>query len=121
MSFVPVARLAEIPSDCGLCVHIGDVDIGLYLVGERVYAMENRCPHAGFPLSEGELEGCVITCRAHGWPFDVRTGFDPENADGFPIPCFAVSVENGMVHVDLEYRINEPRRERGSKIDTETS
>jgi nitrite reductase/ring-hydroxylating ferredoxin subunit len=110
MSFVPVARLSEIPGDRGLCVHVAGIDIGLYLVGERVYAMEDTCPHAGFPLSKGELEGCVITCQAHGWPFDVRTGFDPENADGFPIPCFAVSIEDGMVHVDPEHQINDARQ-----------
>ena len=121
MSFVPVARIAEIPSKRGLCVQVAGVDIGLYLVDERVYAMENTCPHAGSPLSEGELDGCVITCEAHGWPFDVRTGFDPDNADGFPIPCFAVSVEDGMVHVDLEHRINDPRRERDSTNGTRTS
>ena len=114
MSFVPVARLVEIPSHRGLGVHVDGFDIGLYLVGERVYAMEDTCPHAGFPLSKGELKGCIITCQAHGWPFDVRTGFDPDNADGFPIPCFAVFIENGMVHVDLDQRINDPRRQRDS-------
>lgn len=118
MSFVRVARLADIPSDRGLCVHVGGVDVGLYIVDALVYAMEDTCPHAGFPLSKGKLEGCVITCQAHGWPFDVRTGFDPENADGFPIPCFAVSVENGMVYVDLDHRLNDPRRERDSTSDT---
>ena len=121
MPFVPVARLTEIPSNRGLCVQVDGVDIALYLVDERVYAMEDTCPHAGFPLSQGELEGCVVTCQAHGWPFDVRTGFDPENADGFPIPCFAVFVEYGMVHVDLEHRINDCGRERGSTKATKTS
>ena len=121
MSFVPVARIAEIPSNRGLCVQVAGVDIGLYLVDERVYAMENTCPHAGSPLSEGELEGCVVTCQAHGWPFDVRTGFDPDDADGFPIPCFAVSVEDGMVHVDLEHRTNDGRSARDSTDGTRTS
>jgi nitrite reductase/ring-hydroxylating ferredoxin subunit len=115
MSFVPVARLTEIPCNRGLCVQVDGIAIGLYLVGDRVYAMEDTCPHAGFPLSKGELEGCVITCQAHGWPFDVRTGFDPDNEDGFPIPCFAVSVEDGMVHVDLKQRTNDPRRQQGSR------
>jgi nitrite reductase/ring-hydroxylating ferredoxin subunit len=111
MAFVAVARLTEIPNNRGLSVSVEGIDIGLYLVDDHVYAMEDTCPHAGFPLSKGDLEGCVITCQAHGWPFDVRTGFDPENADGFPIPCFAVTIEGGMVHVDLEQRINDPRRE----------
>ena len=121
MSFVPVARLEEIPSNRGLHVRVGEVDIGLYRVGENVYAMEDACPHAGFPLSKGELEGCVIVCQAHGWPFDVRTGFDPENADGFPIPCFAVSVEDRTVHVDVQQRINDPRRSRNASQHGKTS
>ncbi len=74
--------------------------------------MEDACPHAGVPLSDGTLEGCVITCRAHGWPFDVRTGFDPDHADGFPIPCFAVELRGDEVLVDLAVRINDPRRSR---------
>lgn len=110
MAFVRVARLAEIPSGRGLRVHVGEIAIGLYRVGEEIHAMEDSCPHAGFPLSEGTLEGCVIVCKAHGWPFDVRTGFDPADADGFPIPCFAVRVSEGDVSIDLESRINDPRR-----------
>lgn len=112
MSFVPVVRIAEIPDDRGLRVEIDGVGVGLYRVGDEIFAMEDACPHAGFPLSAGELSGCVIVCKAHGWPFDVRTGFAPEDADGFPLPCFAVRVEGDMVEVDLEDRINDPRRGR---------
>ncbi len=46
--------------------------IGLYRDGDQVYAMEDACPHAGFPLSRGTFENCVIVCDAHGWPFDGR-------------------------------------------------
>lgn len=109
LSFVAVARLHEIPTDRGLRVVVEGIGIGLYRVGETIYAMEDACPHAGYPLSEGELEGCIISCRAHGWPFDIRTGFDPDNADGFPIPCFAVEVEGDEVRIDLAKRINDPR------------
>jgi nitrite reductase/ring-hydroxylating ferredoxin subunit len=112
LSFVPVARLDEIPTDRGLRVVVEGIGIGLYRVGEAIYAMEDACPHAGYPLSEGELDGCIISCRAHGWPFDIRTGFDPDHADGFPIPCFAVEVEGDEVRIDLANRINDPRRRR---------
>ena len=112
MSFVPVARLHEIPTDRGLRVVIDDVGVGLYRVGDAVHAMEDACPHAGVPLSDGTLDGCVVTCRAHGWPFDVRTGFDPDDADGFPIPCFAVEIRGDEVFVDLSDRVNDPRRRR---------
>ena len=112
MSFVSVARLNEIPTDRGLRVEIDGVGVGLYRVGDAIHAMEDVCPHAGLPLTDGTLEGCVITCRAHGWPFDVRTGFDPDDADGFPIPCFAVELREDEVFVDLEDRVNDPRRRR---------
>jgi nitrite reductase/ring-hydroxylating ferredoxin subunit len=112
LSFVAVARLDQIPQDRGLRVVIDGIGIGLYRVGDAIHAMEDACPHAGYPLSEGELAGSVIACRAHGWPFDVRTGFDPDNADGFPVPCFAVEVEGNEVRIDLTDQINDPRRNR---------
>lgn len=110
MAFIAVARLDEIPRNRGLRVQVDGIDLGLYRTGDRVYAMEDTCPHAGFPLSEGEFRNCVVVCKAHGWPFDVRTGFDPDNPDGFPVPCFAVRIVAGRIHVDLDDRINDPRR-----------
>lgn len=125
MPFVAVADFSSIPTGQGLRVvldpksgaPLSDAEraeqeglaIGLYRDGDQVYAMEDACPHAGFPLSRGSFERCVIVCEAHGWPFDVRTGFDPENADGFPVPCFAARVIADQVEVDLETQINDPR------------
>jgi nitrite reductase/ring-hydroxylating ferredoxin subunit len=110
MPFVPVADLADIPEGRGLRICVEEVYIGLYHVNGQVFAMEDTCPHAGFPLSKGQLDGCVVICEAHGWPFDVRTGFDPENADGFPIPCFAVDVRGNTIHIDIGSRTNDPRQ-----------
>ena len=110
MTYQAVARVEDIPEGRGLCVRIGQIDVGLFRVGDEICAMENRCPHAGDPLSEGLLEGSIVTCRAHGWRFDVRTGFRPEDADGFPIPRFAVRILGGSVEVDLETPLNRPAR-----------
>jgi nitrite reductase/ring-hydroxylating ferredoxin subunit len=96
-----VTRESEIPSGRGLCVRVGGIEIGLYRVDGEIFAMENTCPHAGSPLHEGELEGAVITCPLHFWQFDVRTGCRPDDADGWPIPCFAVSVIDGEVWIDV--------------------
>ena len=112
MSYQRVARLDEFPAGSGLAARIGEIEVGLFRVGDEVYAMENRCPHADSPLSEGLLEGCVITCSAHGWDFDVRTGYKPGDADGFPIPCFAVEVRGEEVWVDLDRIENRPQRKR---------
>ena len=39
-----------------------------------VVAYDNSCPHLGSPLSAGRLDAHVLTCAAHEWSFDVRTG-----------------------------------------------
>ena len=110
MAFRVVARVSEIPIGRGLCVQVDGIDVGLFRAEGRIYAMENRCPHQGIPLSEGSLEGAVITCRAHGWDFDVRTGHRPTDPDGFPIPCFPVEVDGDDVRIDLAAPLNSRRR-----------
>lgn len=112
MALRHVADIEDFPPGRGLHVEIDGIEIGLFRVGDAVYAMENRCPHRDARLSEGELRGCVVVCPAHGWDFDVRTGFKPSDPDGFPIPCFAVRIVGREVWVDLEHVINRGARGR---------
>ena len=113
MAYQEVARVDDVPQGRGLCVRIDGIDVGLFRVQDEIHAMENRCPHAGDPLSEGMLDGPIVTCATHGWEFDVRTGFRPQDADGFPIPRFAVRVCDGRIEVDINQPLNRrPRRPR---------
>ena len=45
----------------------------------RVFALDNRCPHLGFPLHRGSVENGILTCHWHHARFDLATGgtFDP--------------------------------------------
>jgi len=72
----------------------------LVRMDERVLAYEDRCAHLGVSLSEGSLDGRVLTCRAHQWQYDVCTGggVNPVSARLRPFP---VKVERGQVFVDL--------------------
>ena len=96
-----VADAKDVLPGRGLRVCVKDIPIGLYRVGDDYYAMEDVCPHAGSALSEGEFVGTVIKCPTHGWDFDVRNGFKPGFADGFPIPCFPVRIEDGSAWIDI--------------------
>lgn len=49
-------------------------EILLARVGDEYHAADNRCPHMGGKLSQGELEGTVITCPRHGSQFDLSDG-----------------------------------------------
>jgi toluene monooxygenase system ferredoxin subunit len=65
-----------------------------------VCVFRDRCPHQGYPLSEGTLEGTVLTCRVHRHSFDAVTGVGINPAR----PCLsrvAARVEGGQVLLDL--------------------
>ncbi len=49
-------------------------EVLLARVGDSYYAANNRCPHMGGKLSQGKLEGTVVTCPRHGSQFDLRGG-----------------------------------------------
>jgi nitrite reductase/ring-hydroxylating ferredoxin subunit len=116
MAFVRVGEARALAAGTALCVLVRGIEIGVFRVGDEFFALENACPHAGHPLSEGTVEGHVVTCSAHGWDFDLRTGFRPGEDDGFPIPRFRVKVEGGSLFIDLEAPlpvVRVPRRPSG--------
>jgi cytochrome P450/nitrite reductase/ring-hydroxylating ferredoxin subunit len=62
--------VAERP--CGLSADGVELVVLRTRTGVRAY--EGRCPHQGALLAEGSLDGDVLTCRNHGWRFDIETG-----------------------------------------------
>ena len=66
-----------------------------------VCAYEDRCAHLGVPLSLGKLEAGVITCSAHHYQYDARTGcgINPERVK---LRAFPVRVTAGAISVDLD-------------------
>ncbi len=67
----------------------------------RLYAYDDRCPHLGVALSEGALEGGVITCRAHHYQFDARTGLGV-NPRTLCLRAWRVERDGGEVWVDRD-------------------
>ncbi|MCB0142725.1 MAG: Rieske 2Fe-2S domain-containing protein, partial [Caldilineaceae bacterium] len=59
--FVNVASLAQLKSAQCLTVHAGGHVLALFLHKDRVYAVDNRCPHMGFPLDKGSVHGGILT------------------------------------------------------------
>ena len=78
----------------------GGHTIAVFAHGERVFAVDNRCPHMGFPLDRGTVKDGILTCHWHHARFDLSSGgtFDPFADD---VRSFPVSVSNdGEVWVD---------------------
>jgi nitrite reductase/ring-hydroxylating ferredoxin subunit len=77
----------------------------------EVFAIANRCPHEGYPLSEGtEGPGCVLTCNWHNWKFDLRTGAALIGRD--PVRTYAVEIRGGEIFLDLADPPAEALKER---------
>jgi nitrite reductase/ring-hydroxylating ferredoxin subunit len=66
----------------------------------RVFAIANRCPHEGYPLSEGTIgPGCVLTCNWHNWKFDLASGAALVGRD--PVRTYDVAEQGGEIFIDL--------------------
>jgi 3-phenylpropionate/trans-cinnamate dioxygenase ferredoxin subunit len=71
-----VARLkqADLPAGTTRRVLYPPFHVLVVNLGGVPYAIDDTCNHAGDSLARGELSGCLISCPAHGYRFDVRTG-----------------------------------------------
>jgi 3-phenylpropionate/trans-cinnamate dioxygenase ferredoxin subunit len=72
--FTEVARIEELKSGTMKMVVVEGREILLARVGDKYYATDNRCPHMKGDLSQGKLEGTVVTCPLHGSQFDISNG-----------------------------------------------
>jgi nitrite reductase/ring-hydroxylating ferredoxin subunit len=97
---VRACSLAELRAAGRQVVHLGGHVLCLFAAGEEVYAVDNRCPHMGFPLHRGSVCDGILTCHWHHARFDLATGgtFD-QFAD--ELRRFPVSLEGDDVLVDL--------------------
>ncbi|NCO15646.1 MAG: nitrite reductase (NAD(P)H) small subunit [Alphaproteobacteria bacterium] len=66
---------------------------------DRVFALRDRCPHNGGPLSDGIVHGASVTCPLHGWVIDLETGL-AQGADSGAAETIACAVVAGRILVD---------------------
>jgi len=99
-AFISVARFEDLQGKGCITVHPNGKTLALFLYGDRVYALDNRCPHMGFPLDRGSVEDGILSCHWHHARFDLASGgaFDlwADDIDSFP-----VEVRDGEIYVDL--------------------
>ena len=70
-------------------VEVGRSKVILVNVDGEIRAYRDRCPHQEWPLSDGDLDGEVLTCVNHLWEFNAVTGqgINPADTALFAIPC----------------------------------
>jgi len=98
-AWVDVAAEAEITPSQPAVLRMGRLQLAVLRNEEgELWAVDNRCPHEGYPLAEGQLRGCTLTCAWHNFKFDLRDGRCLKGDEA--VAVFPVRVVDGRVQVD---------------------
>jgi nitrite reductase (NADH) small subunit len=101
-TFVAICRLTDIPLPGARVVRRPgnpDGDVALFrTAADRVFAVRDRCPHKGGPLSQGIVFGDRVACPLHNWTIELASGCAAAPDDGC-VRTFATRIDGGVVHV----------------------
>lgn len=98
--FIDIAALDDIPAQGARVVRTPQGCVALFRTSDdRIFALDDRCPHKGGPLSEGIVHGTSVTCPLHNWVFDMATG-QAQGADSGSVATHPVRVEAGRIWLD---------------------
>jgi toluene monooxygenase system ferredoxin subunit len=97
--FIPVMPADRLWEGEMLGLTVDGEPVLLVNAGGKLCAYRDACAHQGLALSDGTLEGTVLTCRAHGWSYDVSTGYGI-NPDDTRLRRLPLEVQDGQILVD---------------------
>lgn len=96
---ITVGAVEAVPPGRGATVKLKDgTEVALFNASGSFYAVENFCPHKGYPLADSRLYGTTVECDLHGWRFDLRNGAC-FTAPKCSIDSYEVVVEEGMIKI----------------------
>jgi nitrite reductase (NADH) small subunit/3-phenylpropionate/trans-cinnamate dioxygenase ferredoxin subunit len=101
MAFVKVATVEEVAPGTAKQVSVSGRVLALFNVGGTFYAIDDTCTHRAGPLSEGFLEGHIVTCPWHAANFDVTTGMNLSPPAPKPVAAYKVQIVGNEVQVEL--------------------
>lgn len=90
------------------------IEVAVFNIDGKYYAISNTCKHEGGPLSQGILKGKIVTCPWHGWKYSVINGKAPHKG-GDSVDSYETKVRNGELFVssspsNLGKRVTEPHK-----------
>ena len=96
-TWLDLGPLDDLPEGRPVLRKAGGLRFACVRAGDHAFAIDDRCPHQGYPLSQGSCKDGVLTCEWHNWKFDLATGectFGGEAVRRYP-----TRVEGGRVHL----------------------
>jgi nitrite reductase (NADH) small subunit len=100
--WVRVGTVDDIPRQGARCVKTDGTTIAVFRTeDDRIFAMEDKCPHRDGPLSQGIVHGNCVTCPLHSWVLSLETGL-AQGADEGSVPVFPVRLEGRDIHLQVD-------------------
>ncbi|WP_256684107.1 Rieske (2Fe-2S) protein [Halococcus qingdaonensis] len=97
--YVQVASLSDLEDEGRKVVSSDGRPIALFHHEGEVYAVDNRCPHMGFPLTRGTVEDGILTCHWHHARFELEAG-DTFDLFADDVQTFPTEIDDGKVYLD---------------------
>jgi len=95
-----VARVEGIPTGKGTVFTVADKRLAIFNVDGIFYAIDDSCLNQGSSLGTSKLDGKIVTCRGHGWRYDVTTG-STVHVPGYGVATYPVKVVDGKIMVTI--------------------
>lgn len=96
-----IGRIEDIPKLGARVVKTSNGDVAVFRnAQDEIFALNDKCPHKGGPLSQGIVHGRSVTCPLHNWVLDLEDG----NAKGPDEGCagtYAVKLSDEIIYIDL--------------------
>lgn len=102
MRWVNIGSLNDIPRRGARCVATPRGRIAVFRTADdQVFALDDRCPHRGGPLSQGIVHGASVTCPLHNWVVSLETG-KALGADKGEVRTIPIKVEGNEIFIALD-------------------
>ncbi len=99
--WIAIGRLEDIPKRGARCVRNGPMTIAVFRTeDDRVFALEDRCPHRNGPLSQGIVHDGCVTCPLHNWVISLASGA-AQGADEGATKTFPCRLEGDRIFISL--------------------
>ena len=99
--FSYACNISELKESEGKRFYINDIDIALFKVNNKIYAVSNICPHQqAAKIYEGFVEDNCVVCPMHGWKF--KLGIDNPSGVGRGLDTYPIKIVNNKIYVKAE-------------------
>jgi 3-phenylpropionate/trans-cinnamate dioxygenase ferredoxin component len=99
--FTAVGKTDEVPEGEMRAYQVGGEDVAVANVSGSYHAFGDVCTHRQCQLSEGDLEGTIVTCPCHGSQFDVTTGDVKNGPATLPVDTYEVALEGDELRIGV--------------------